>query len=74
MAWKITEVLLMVCNNLAFSFWACLRRAIFWIIQGGPKPRHVAFIMDGNRRFAEFRSMKIQDGHREGYVKVLHTL
>ena len=59
-----------IFRSLASSIGAWLRRAICWIIQAGPKPRHLAFIMDGNRRFAEFRCMKIQDGHREGYVKV----
>lgn len=36
----------------------------------GPIPRHVAFIMDGNRRFAEQESMQRIDGHAAGYRKV----
>jgi len=31
-----------------------------------PMPRHVAFIMDGNRRFAWSRALNTQAGHRKG--------
>ena len=29
-------------------------------------PRHVAFIMDGNRRWAKKKKLKISDGHKKG--------
>ena len=29
-------------------------------------PRHVAFIMDGNRRWAKKKELKISDGHKKG--------
>jgi undecaprenyl diphosphate synthase len=37
---------------------------------GGPFPRHVAIIMDGNGRWAEQRSMRRIFGHREGIHSV----
>ena len=29
-------------------------------------PRHVAFIMDGNRRWAKIKKLQIIDGHKKG--------
>ena len=34
---------------------------------GSSVPRHIAFIMDGNGRWAEQRDLNRLDGHREGY-------
>ncbi|MEC7657141.1 MAG: polyprenyl diphosphate synthase, partial [Pseudomonadota bacterium] len=33
---------------------------------GGPVPRHVAIIMDGNGRWAKARSLPRAEGHRRG--------
>jgi hypothetical protein len=33
-------------------------------------PAHVAFIMDGNRRFADTHSLLRIDGHKQGYNRV----
>ena len=32
----------------------------------GPIPKHVAFIMDGNRRYAKNRKVALKDGHSAG--------
>lgn len=37
-------------------------------------PRHIAFIMDGNRRFAEKRHLHKIEGHRFGYQKLIDAL
>uniref|UniRef100_A0A3Q2D9D0 Alkyl transferase n=1 Tax=Cyprinodon variegatus TaxID=28743 RepID=A0A3Q2D9D0_CYPVA len=44
------------------------------ILTAGPMPKHVAFIMDGNRRFARKKNMERQDGHMQGFNKLAETL
>ena len=46
------------------------RRGAAAILQMGPVPQHVAFIMDGNRRFAERLQLESVQGHSRGYDKV----
>ncbi|CAL8130541.1 unnamed protein product [Orchesella dallaii] len=36
------------------------------IIQRGEVPRHIAFVLDGNRRYARERNLKTVGGHRKG--------
>ena len=40
----------------------------------GPIPRHVAFIMDGNRRWADAHGYDRQVGHKVGYEKMKQVL
>ncbi|KAI4890761.1 hypothetical protein NFI96_014113, partial [Prochilodus magdalenae] len=40
----------------------------------GPMPKHVAFIMDGNRRYAQKRHVERQEGHMQGFDKLAETL
>ncbi|XP_039663042.1 dehydrodolichyl diphosphate synthase complex subunit DHDDS [Perca fluviatilis] len=44
------------------------------ILKAGPMPKHVAFIMDGNRRFARKKNMERQEGHMQGFNKLAETL
>ncbi|KAF0979691.1 hypothetical protein FDP41_001359 [Naegleria fowleri] len=37
-------------------------------------PRHIAFIMDGNRRWAREKNIPIKEGHRSGYKKLKQCL
>lgn len=40
------------------------------ILQSGPIPKHVAFIMDGNRRFASKKCIERSQGHMKGVEKL----
>ena len=44
------------------------------IIKSGPIPKHVAVIMDGNRRFAMKNSMERAEGHLKGFDKLTEVL
>uniref|UniRef100_A0A3B3Z7M4 Alkyl transferase n=1 Tax=Periophthalmus magnuspinnatus TaxID=409849 RepID=A0A3B3Z7M4_9GOBI len=51
-----------------------LERIAANILKAGPMPKHVAFIMDGNRRFARKKNMDRQEGHTQGFNKLAETL
>lgn len=44
------------------------------VIKVGTIPRHVAFIMDGNRRFANKSHIEKREGHARGFDKLSETL
>lgn len=44
------------------------------ILQSGPLPKHVAIIMDGNRRFARENNKKTIEGHVSGFEKLVEAL
>lgn len=48
----------------------CIRNLVALLMSGQPVPQHVAFIMDGNRRFADQLNIKRIDGHKQGYKQV----
>jgi hypothetical protein len=45
-----------------------IRRVLLGVLRAGPIPQHVAFVMDGNRRYARTRGMKVIQGHVDGFV------
>ena len=47
-----------------------LRQAGTSVLRNGPVPRHVAFIMDGNRRFAKKMHVETRQGHSLGFDKL----
>eukprot|EP00192_Tetraselmis_astigmatica_P021904 CAMPEP_0117648920 /NCGR_PEP_ID=MMETSP0804-20121206/679_1 /TAXON_ID=1074897 /ORGANISM="Tetraselmis astigmatica, Strain CCMP880" /LENGTH=263 /DNA_ID=CAMNT_0005454589 /DNA_START=165 /DNA_END=956 /DNA_ORIENTATION=- len=51
-----------------------LQQLLAWITRAGPIPQHVAFIMDGNRRFAQEHCVTRAEGHREGYSRMIDSL
>uniref|UniRef100_A0A6M2DRW8 Alkyl transferase n=1 Tax=Xenopsylla cheopis TaxID=163159 RepID=A0A6M2DRW8_XENCH len=60
--------------------WIC-EKSLSWlqlfsikIIKCGPIPKHIAFIMDGNRRFATKNNTQKSVGHSKGFDKLSETL
>ncbi|KAK7853459.1 dehydrodolichyl diphosphate synthase 6 [Quercus suber] len=51
-----------------------LRKCIFKILSVGPIPNHIAFIMDGNRRYAKKQGMEEGAGHKEGFLALMKIL
>jgi ditrans,polycis-polyprenyl diphosphate synthase len=44
-----------------------LRELLIGALKQGPIPQHVAFEMDGNRRYARSRRMETVEGHHRGF-------
>jgi ditrans,polycis-polyprenyl diphosphate synthase len=45
-----------------------IRKALLKVLAAGPVPKHVAFVMDGNRRYARSRHLAVQRGHSDGFL------
>ncbi|KAJ9140832.1 hypothetical protein P3X46_031429 [Hevea brasiliensis] len=60
--------------SLLASLGRFMRKCIFRILSIGPIPSHVAFIMDGNRRFAKKEKLEEGSGHRAGSLALMSTL
>lgn len=43
------------------------RNALLKVLAAGPVPHHIAFVMDGNRRYARMNHKLAQQGHTDGY-------
>ncbi|XP_077231971.1 dehydrodolichyl diphosphate synthase CPT3-like [Tasmannia lanceolata] len=50
------------------------KRCLFGVLSFGPIPQHIAFIMDGNRRFAKCRNLKPGSGHKVGFLALMSIL
>jgi hypothetical protein len=44
-----------------------LKELLIGALQKGPIPQHVAFVMDGNRRFARSHGIETVEGHNLGF-------
>jgi ditrans,polycis-polyprenyl diphosphate synthase len=44
------------------------------VIKQGPLPNHIAFIMDGNRRFSVKSNIQKIEGHKLGFEKLSQAL
>ncbi|UYV68004.1 DHDDS [Cordylochernes scorpioides] len=55
-------------NNDQKSGW--LERLMYNVLRIGPIPRHVAIIMDGNRRYASKMAIEKIEGHSLGFEKL----
>lgn len=63
-----------IAGHLLGGLYCYLRRCLFAILSVGPKPNHIAFIMDGNRRYARKRNLAEGDGHKAGFSALLSIL
>jgi ditrans,polycis-polyprenyl diphosphate synthase len=61
-------------SQLARGLGSFLRKCIFSILSVGPLPSHIAFIMDGNRRYAKNQNMAEGAGHKAGYLTLMKML
>ncbi|HIK69753.1 MAG TPA: UDP diphosphate synthase, partial [Pseudomonadales bacterium] len=43
-------------------------RMLWRQVRNGPSPDHIGLIVDGNRRFARGKGIKLNEGHHEGSV------
>ncbi|KAJ3217756.1 hypothetical protein HDU67_007311 [Dinochytrium kinnereticum] len=74
MPWSLYVVAAAVVSWVHGKILLALEDLILSILRLGPVPQHIAFIMDGNRRFAKGKGMVIQKGHQEGFAKLENTL
>ncbi|RXK35752.1 di-trans,poly-cis-decaprenylcistransferase [Tremella mesenterica] len=51
-----------------------LTSLLIFIISLGPLPRHVGFVMDGNRRYARGRGKRAVQGHTDGFTSLRRVL
>ncbi|KAK9999039.1 hypothetical protein SO802_018642 [Lithocarpus litseifolius] len=53
-----------------------MRKFIFRILSVGTIPNHIAFIMDGNRRYAKKHNLRADDaaGHKAGFLALTSML
>ncbi|KAF8733081.1 hypothetical protein HU200_015445 [Digitaria exilis] len=64
----------MVKTGVLARFQNFLRKCLIAVISYGPMPNHIAFIMDGNRRYAKCRSIQQGAGHRVGFFALIANL
>ena len=51
-----------------------LRELLIGSLKCGPVPKHIAFVMDGNRRFARSRKLETVEGHHMGFEALARIL
>lgn len=51
-----------------------LREILIGALKQGPIPQHVAFVMDGNRRFARNHHIETVEGHNMGFESLARVL
>lgn len=66
----LLSLLSLLIPQLSSLFTKTLISLVIKIISIGPIPNHIAFIMDGNRRFAKNRGHQIKAGHLAGFQKL----
>ncbi|GJY60882.1 dehydrodolichyl diphosphate synthase 6-like protein [Tanacetum coccineum] len=63
-----------VIGKLLGNLNSAVRRVLFTFMSTGPIPQHIAFIMDGNRRFAKKWKLDEGGGHKAGFLTLMSVL
>ncbi|MCE3052276.1 hypothetical protein HAX54_052057 [Datura stramonium] len=63
-----------LARRLVGSSFFYMSKFLFRILCVGPMPNHIAFILDGNRRYAKQQNMAEGSGHRAGFLAVISML
>ncbi|KAK6127586.1 hypothetical protein DH2020_038676 [Rehmannia glutinosa] len=58
-------------TRLVGSLVSYMRRFLFRVLSVGPVPNHLAFILDGNRRYAKKWNLGEGMGHRAGFLALM---
>lgn len=51
-----------------------IQQLLINILTTGPIPKHISFVMDGNRRFAKNHNLPLKEGHRHGADALIRVL
>ncbi|AET38194.1 ditrans,polycis-polyprenyl diphosphate synthase Ecym_2468 [Eremothecium cymbalariae DBVPG len=69
---KVTNILFQIgIIRVVVNF---IQNFLIKILQMGPLPQHVSFIMDGNRRYAKSLNLPLKRGHEAGSLTLFRTL
>ena len=55
-------------DRLANYIHTSFQNALIDILASGPVPSHIAFVMDGNRRYARMHQKDVKEGHSDGFI------
>ncbi|KAG5652311.1 hypothetical protein H0H81_005461 [Sphagnurus paluster] len=50
------------------------QQLLLTVLAAGPIPKHVAFVMDGNRRYARNHQKRVFEGHQDGFFALRRML
>ncbi|KAF2674063.1 Di-trans-poly-cis-decaprenylcistransferase [Microthyrium microscopicum] len=53
---------------------AAVKDVLLGALRHGPVPKHIAFVMDGNRRFARSKRQEVTEGHSAGFEALARIL
>lgn len=71
MAFFVLASLLAFVRSLITYIKTWLVYLLLDIIATGPMPRHISFVMDGNRRYARKLGKQGKDGHPDGFKNLV---
>ncbi|KAL9269590.1 Dehydrodolichyl diphosphate synthase CPT3-like protein [Drosera capensis] len=72
--WNCVDRLQIIVNPFSMELVTLLLKLMYSILSVGPLPNHMAFIMDGNRRYAKKHKLKEVESYQNGSSTLLSTL